>query len=52
MIARTTGAYGRVRKQFKLPIGKFEGVEEALARIGGQHLHDGCCAQIDCASRG
>ncbi|MBI4937017.1 MAG: acyl-CoA dehydrogenase [Nitrosomonadales bacterium] len=33
--ARSSGAYGRVRKQFKLPIGRFEGVEEALARIGG-----------------
>ena len=33
--ARTSGAYGRVRKQFKIPVGKFEGVEEALARIGG-----------------
>jgi acyl-CoA dehydrogenase len=35
LAVRTSGAYGRVRKQFKLPIGKFEGVEEALARIGG-----------------
>jgi acyl-CoA dehydrogenase len=35
LAARTSGAYGRVRKQFKMPIGKFEGVEEALARIGG-----------------
>jgi acyl-CoA dehydrogenase len=35
LAVRTCGAYGRVRKQFKLPIGKFEGVEEALARIGG-----------------
>lgn len=33
--ARQTGNYARVRKQFRLPIGKFEGVEEALARIGG-----------------
>jgi acyl-CoA dehydrogenase len=33
--SRVTGAYGRVRKQFRVPIGKFEGVEEALARIGG-----------------
>ncbi len=33
--ARLTGAYARIRRQFKLPIGKFEGVEEALARIGG-----------------
>jgi acyl-CoA dehydrogenase len=35
LAVRTSGAYGRVRKQFKMPIGKFEGVEEALARIGG-----------------
>lgn len=33
--ARTTGAYARVRKQFNLPVGKFEGVQEALARIAG-----------------
>ncbi len=33
--SRITGAYARVRKQFRLPIGRFEGVEEALARIGG-----------------
>ncbi|MDP1674885.1 MAG: acyl-CoA dehydrogenase [Burkholderiales bacterium] len=33
--ALTTGAYGRVRQQFKLPIGRFEGVEEAMARIAG-----------------
>jgi alkylation response protein AidB-like acyl-CoA dehydrogenase len=32
---RATGAYSRVRKQFNLPIGYFEGVEEALARIAG-----------------
>lgn len=33
--ARTTGAYARIREQFNVPIGKFEGVQEALARIGG-----------------
>ena len=33
--ARTTGAYARIREQFNIPIGKFEGVQEALARIGG-----------------
>ncbi len=32
---RATGAYARVRKQFKVSIGRFEGVEEALARIAG-----------------
>jgi acyl-CoA dehydrogenase len=33
--ALLTGAYARIRRQFKLPIGKMEGIEEALARIGG-----------------
>ncbi len=33
--SRTVGAYSRIRRQFSLPIGKFEGVEEALARIAG-----------------
>ena len=30
-----SGAYARIRKQFGLSIGRFEGVEEALARIAG-----------------
>ncbi|MGW8247602.1 MAG: acyl-CoA dehydrogenase [Acidiferrobacterales bacterium] len=34
-VARVTGAYARVRRQFKVPIGKFEGVDEALARLAG-----------------
>ena len=33
--ARVAGAYGTVREQFDLPIGRFEGIEEQLARIGG-----------------
>ena len=33
--ARIAGAYSAVRKQFGLPIGKFEGIHEPLARIGG-----------------
>ena len=33
--SETTGAYARLRKQFRTSIGRFEGVEEALARIGG-----------------
>jgi acyl-CoA dehydrogenase len=33
--SRVTGAYARVRKQFRTPIGRFEGVEEVLARIAG-----------------
>lgn len=35
MMARVTGAYSAVRHQFGMPVGKFEGVEEPLARIGG-----------------
>jgi len=35
LCARTTGAYARVRKQFRIPVGRFEGVQEALARIAG-----------------
>jgi acyl-CoA dehydrogenase len=30
-----TGAYARIRKQFNMPIGRFEGIEAALARIAG-----------------
>ena len=32
---RTTSAYSRVRSQFKISIGRFEGIEEAMARIAG-----------------
>ena len=35
LCSRAVGAYARVRQQFKMPIGRFEGVEEALARIAG-----------------
>jgi len=34
-IALATGAYARIRRQFKIPIGKMEGIQEPLARIGG-----------------
>lgn len=30
-----TGIYTRLRRQFKMPVGKFEGVQEAMARIAG-----------------
>ena len=35
LAAVVTGAYARIRKQFGLSIGRFEGVEEALARLAG-----------------
>ena len=34
MVARVTGVYTKIRKQFGLPIGKFEGIHEPLSRIG------------------
>ena len=34
-VARVAGAHALIRKQFGLSIGKFEGIEEPLARIGG-----------------
>ncbi len=43
LASMATGAYSRVRSQFKTPIGKFEGIEEALARIGGNtYMIDAC----------
>lgn len=35
LAVRTVGGYARVRSQFKTAIGKFEGVQEPLARLGG-----------------
>jgi acyl-CoA dehydrogenase len=35
LAVRAVGGYARVRQQFKVPIGKFEGIEEALTRMGG-----------------
>ncbi len=35
LATRLVGAYATVREQFDNPIGRFEGIEEPLARIGG-----------------
>ncbi|MGA1252810.1 MAG: acyl-CoA dehydrogenase [Burkholderiaceae bacterium] len=35
LVARYVGGYARVRSQFKTPIARFEGIEEAMARIAG-----------------
>ncbi len=35
MSALFSGSYARIRRQFSMPIGYFEGIEEPLARIGG-----------------
>jgi acyl-CoA dehydrogenase len=36
MAALMSGAYARIRKQFDIPIGSFEGIQEPLARIAGR----------------
>lgn len=33
---RNSGAYARIRKQFNVSIGEFEGIEEVLARMAGE----------------
>lgn len=35
MAVYTSGAYARIRRQFNVYIGRFEGIEEVLARMGG-----------------
>ncbi len=35
LATRVAGAYATIREQFNVPIGRFEGIEEPLARIGG-----------------
>ncbi len=48
--AVVTGAYSRIRKQFGLSIGRFEGVEEALARIAGNAYATSALAQSTAAA--
>ncbi|AQG99034.1 acyl-CoA dehydrogenase [Burkholderia sp. KK1] len=35
LAVRGTGAYAAARRQFRTPIGRFEGIQEALGRMGG-----------------
>jgi acyl-CoA dehydrogenase len=48
--ARTAGAYARVREQFHVPIGKFEGIEEPLARIAGTAYQLDAARRLTCAA--
>ncbi len=36
LVCRNTGAYARIRKQFNVPIGELEGVQQPLARMAGE----------------
>ena len=47
LATRQTGAYAAVRRQFSLPIARFEGVEEVLGEIGGNtYLMDAVRTEI------
>jgi acyl-CoA dehydrogenase len=48
--ARTTGAYARIREQFGIAIGKFEGIEEPLARIAGIAYLLDAARRLTCAA--
>ncbi len=45
-----TGAYARIRRQFNLPIGKFHGVGEALARMAGTTYIMTAASRVTCAA--
>ena len=51
-----TGAYARIRRQFNLPVGRFEGVEQVIARmVGRTYIMDAArsvtAAAIDAGAR-
>ena len=48
--SRFTGAYARVRKQFNIPIGQFEGIEAPLARIAGESYLMDAARQVTAAA--
>jgi acyl-CoA dehydrogenase len=45
-----TGAYAKIRRQFNLPIGKFHGVGEALARMAGSVYTMMAASRVTCTA--
>jgi acyl-CoA dehydrogenase len=45
-----TGAYARLRRQFNLPIGKFEGVADVLARMAGNVYIMTAASRVTCTA--
>jgi len=45
-----SGAYARIRRQFNLPIGKFHGVGEALARMAGSTYIMSAATNVTCGA--
>ena len=50
LAARVSGAYATVREQFNTPIGRFEGIEEALARIGAHAYFMNAARVLTCGA--
>jgi acyl-CoA dehydrogenase len=50
LACRATGAYARIRRQFKLPIGHLEGIEEPLARMAGLTYQMDAARVMTCAA--
>jgi len=49
-VCRNSGAYARIRTQFNLSIGAFEGIEEVLARMAGTTFLMDAARQVTCAA--
>ncbi len=49
-ICRNSGAYARIRTQFNLPLGAFEGIEELLARMAGTTYIMDAARHVTCAA--
>ena len=50
MATRICGAYATVREQFDTPIGRFEGIEEPLARIAGKTYMMSATRTVTCGA--
>ncbi len=50
LATRICGAYATVREQFDTPIGRFEGIEEPLARIAGLTYLMGAARDLTCGA--
>ncbi len=50
MSAHATGMYARVREQFGIPVGRFEGVQEKLATLAGNAYMVEAARRLTCAA--
>jgi acyl-CoA dehydrogenase len=48
--ARVSGAYARIREQFGMPVGRFEGVQEPLARIAATAYLLDAARRVTCSA--